>query len=186
MTTVIKLEPNNKGEKDRLFVKEFMPYNDALYNFAYSITHDEDESNDLVQETLLKAYKYFDNYEMGTKAKSWLFKILHNLYINEYRKKSKMPFRLDYEDYLANEDRFDDRTYVVKQNMGDELVNAMNHLPPQYRTLIILRDVEGYSYEELSNIFDIPLGTLKVKLHKSRNKFKQLLEKQGFSYRKSA
>ena len=91
--TLVEKGNLSKSSKDRIFNKEFLPQMDALYNFAFHLTLDEDDANDLVQETFLKAYRFIDSYQQGTNAKAWLFKILKNGFINEYRKKNKATFK---------------------------------------------------------------------------------------------
>src|SRR6476660_3928569 len=86
----------SKEEKDRRFEAELMPVIGPLYNFAFRLTLDEDDANDLVQETYLKAYRFFDYFEQGTNAKAWLFRILKNSFINDFRRKSKQPAKVDY------------------------------------------------------------------------------------------
>ena len=81
----------NTERRERIFDGEFMPQIDALYTFAYHLTYNEDDANDLVQDTYLKAYRFIDNYIEGTNAKAWLFKILKNAFINQYRKRTKQP-----------------------------------------------------------------------------------------------
>ncbi|MFK7900019.1 MAG: sigma-70 family RNA polymerase sigma factor [Cyclobacteriaceae bacterium] len=183
---------NAKLEKDKLFQSEFMPYIDPLYNFAYRLTFDEDDANDLVQETYLKAYRFFDSYQQGTNAKAWLFRILKNSFINDFRKKSKQPAKVDYqevESYYNSEDTpqehtIDLRSDTVQHMMGDEITNALNSLGVDFRSIIILCDLEGFTYEELSKILDIPIGTVRSRLHRARNllkeKLKDYAEKRGF------
>jgi RNA polymerase sigma factor (sigma-70 family) len=91
--TLVEKGNLSKSSKDRIFNKEFLPQMDALYNFAFHLTLDEDDANDLVQETFLKAYRFIDSYQQGTNAKAWLFKILKNGFINEYRKKNEAAFK---------------------------------------------------------------------------------------------
>ena len=126
----------SKEEKDRRFQAELMPVLDPLYNFAYRLTLDEDDANDLVQETYLKAYRFFEYFEPGTNAKAWLFRILKNSFINDFRKKSKQPAKV-----------------------------------------IILCDLEGFTYEEMAKVLDIPIGTVRSRLHRARNFLKEKLEK---------
>jgi RNA polymerase sigma factor (sigma-70 family) len=85
-------------EKNHIFDQEFMPHIDSMYNFAYSLTFDEDDAKDLVQDTYLKAYRFINSFEQGTNAKAWLFRILKNSFINDYRKKSKQPAKIDYQE----------------------------------------------------------------------------------------
>lgn len=174
---------SNKAEKDATFEREFMPHIDSLYNFAYRLAYDEDDANDLVQDTFLKAYRFFDSYEQGTNAKAWLFRILKNSFINEYRKKSKQPAKVDYnevESYYNSEDTeanatVDLRIDTVKDMMGDEITNALNSLDLDFRTIIILSDLEGFKYEEMAKILDIPIGTVRSRLHRARNMLKEQL-----------
>ena len=83
--------------KNAKFVKDFMPLLKSLYNFAYRLTLDEDDANDLVQDTYMKAFRFYDTFEQGTNSKAWLFRILKNSFINEYRRKAKQPGKVDYQ-----------------------------------------------------------------------------------------
>lgn len=179
----------SKEEKDLRFETELMPVIDPLYNFAYRLTLDEDDANDLVQETYLKAYRFFEYFEQGTNAKAWLFRILKNSFINDFRKKSKQPAKVDYseiEGYYNTEDvdadsevgtTSDMRTQSVQDLIGDEVASALNSLPVDFRTVIILCDLEGFTYEEMAKILDIPIGTVRSRLHRARNFLKEKLEK---------
>jgi RNA polymerase sigma factor (sigma-70 family) len=168
---------------EELFEKEFMPHIDALYNFAFHLTLNEEDSNDLVQDTFLKAYRFIDSYERGTNAKAWLFQILKNSFINEYRRKVRHPGEVDYEDYIAYQDsdesshvgELDLRDDVFKGLIGDEVTKALNDLPIDFRTVILLCDIEGFSYEEIARIINIPIGTVRSRLHRARNLMKEKL-----------
>lgn len=172
------------GKRHKLFVDEFMDYLDSLYNFAYRLTLDEDDANDLVQDTYLKAYRFFDSYEPGTNAKAWLFRILKNSFINEFRKKSKQPAKVDYNDLentYNSEDADSNKTTDLrieseKDKIGDEVAKALNSLDVDFRTAIILCDLEGFTYEEMSKILDIPIGTVRSRLHRARNLLKEKLK----------
>ena len=174
---------SSKTEKDRIFESEFFPHADALYNFAYHLTYHEEEANDLVQETFLKAYRFIDSYQLGTNAKAWLFKILKNGFINDYRKKSKRPNRVDFEDVVNYHDsenqkasgNVDLRQEIFQNMLGDELSIAINSLPEDFKTAILLCDIEGFTYEEISKIVDIPIGTVRSRLHRARNMLKEKL-----------
>ena len=173
----------DKQRRDALFEREFMPFIDALYNFAYRLTLDEDDANDLVQETYLKAYRFFDSYEPGTNAKAWLFRILKNSFINEFRKKSKEPAKVDYQEVETyyNSDDVDEsittdlRLETVQDLLGDEIATALNALAVDFRTVIILCDLEGFTYEEMAKILNIPIGTVRSRLHRARNLLKDKL-----------
>ena len=172
-----------KKQKDELFEREFFPHIDALYNFAFHLTYNEDDANDLVQETYLKAYRFSNSYVEGTNAKAWLFKILKNAFINEYRKKAKRPTKVDYEDVVNYHDQedtqyvgtLDMRQEIFRDMMGDEVTKAVNALPVDFKTVVLLCDVEGFTYEEIAKIIDIPIGTVRSRLHRARHMLKDQL-----------
>lgn len=177
-------ENNITAEQQKVFDEEFLPHIDALFNFAMTLSnYSEEDANDLVQETYLKAFRFIDKYRQGTNAKAWLFKILKNAFINQYRRRSKQPTPVDYEDFTGYHDG-DDSSYVgyldlreeIFQNMmGDEITTAINSLPVDFRTVILLCDVEDFTYEEISKIVDIPIGTVRSRLHRARNMLKERL-----------
>ena len=98
MSTEIDTAPAlTESQARALFEKEFVPHMDAMYNFALKLTNDEDEAQDLVQDTCMKAYRFIHSFEPGTYAKAWLFRILKNNFINDYRKKSRGPSKVEFE-----------------------------------------------------------------------------------------
>ncbi len=176
-------------DKVKIFDHEFMPHIDSMYNFAYRLTYDEDDSKDLVQDTYLKSYRFINSFQQGTNAKAWLFRILKNSFINDFRKKSKQPSKVDYqevESFYNSEGTekaatTDLRIDALKDMIGDEIATALNSLAVDFRTVIILCDLEGFTYEEMAKILDIPIGTVRSRLHRARNLLKEKLE----SYAKS-
>lgn len=180
-TTVRKTYSEVK--KVQVFESEFMPHIDSMYNFAYRLTFDEDEAKDLVQDTYLKAYRFINSFQEGTNAKAWLYRILKNSFINDYRKKSKQPSKVDYqevEQFYNSEDTpssatVDLRMETTKDMIGDEISNALNSLAIDFRTVIILCDLEGFTYEEMAKILDIPIGTVRSRLHRARNLLREKL-----------
>lgn len=175
----------NYSEKDKseIFDNEFMVHVDSMYNFAYRLTFDSDDAKDLVQDTYLKAFRFINSFERGTNAKAWLFRILKNSFINEFRKKSKQPAKVDYnevEQFYNSDDAgeritTDLRVETVQHMIGDEISGALNNIPVDFRTVIILSDLEGFTYEEMSKILDIPIGTVRSRLHRARNMLKEKL-----------
>ncbi len=174
-----------KEKYSKIFNEEFLPHADALKTFAFHLTYNESDANDLVQETYMKAYRFVDRYLQGTNAKAWLFKILKNAYINEYRKKAKRPNRVDFEDFINYHDAEDEggstgyldlREEIFDSIMGDEVTVAINSLPVDFRTVILLCDIEGFKYEEISKIIDIPIGTVRSRLFRARNMLKEKLK----------
>ena len=174
----------NDSKANRVFHDEFMPHIDALKTFAYHLSYDESYADDLVQETYMKAFRFIDKYDEGTNAKAWLFKILKNAYINDYRKKSKRPTQVDYQEivtYHSSDDAggqsyLDLREELFDKMMGDEVTMAINSLPIDFRTVILLCDIEGFTYEEISKIIDVPIGTVRSRLFRARNMLKEKLK----------
>jgi len=172
-----------EAEKAKVFSDEFMPHINSMYNFAYRLTLDADDAKDLLQDTYLKAFRFIDSFQQGTNAKAWLFRILKNSFINDYRKKSKEPSKVDYqevESYYNSEDvdrqiTPDLRVEALNNMIGDEISNALNALDVDFRTVIILCDLEGFKYEEMAKILDIPIGTVRSRLHRARNLLKEKL-----------
>jgi RNA polymerase sigma factor (sigma-70 family) len=168
-----------------VFEKEFMPHMDAMYNFALKLTADEDDAQDLVQDTCLKAYRFINSFEPGTYAKAWLFRILKNNFINDYRKKSRGPSKVEFEwveQSISGEDEAAEPAYfadlqaeTVNDMLGDEITAALQSLPVDFRMIIILCDLEEFSYEEMAKILDIPIGTVRSRLHRARTLLKTKL-----------
>ena len=184
-----KRQDLSSEEKQEIFDNEFLPHIDSLYNFGYYLTNDEDEAKDLLQETYLRAYKYINYYQKGTNAKAWLLRILKNTFINDYRKKSKKPVHLSFEDFYTGDDSEDTgfidlRQEVFDSLIGDEVSRALNALPVDYRLIILLCDIEGFKYEEIAKIIDVPIGTVRSRLHRARNmlkdKLKDYAHKKGY------
>ena len=167
-----------------IFENEFMPHIDALKTFAYHLCYQESYANDLVQETYLKAFRFIDKYDEGTNSKAWLFKILKNAYINDYRKKSKRPTQVDYQEIVTYHNSegtnfpsyMDLREEIFDNMMGDEVTIAINALPIDFRTVLLLCDIEGFTYEEISKIVDVPIGTVRSRLFRARNMLKDKLK----------
>ena len=137
------------------------PLLDSMYRTALRMTKNSDDAEDLVQETCLKAYRYFDRFEDGSNLKAWIFKILTNLFINRYRKKAKDLF---------------DRT------LGTDVSAAIDALPDDFRIVVVMAFIEGLSYEEISEALDVPMGTVKSRLHRGR----KMLQKSLYQYARKA
>lgn len=165
------------------FETEMLPHMAALYNFALRMTGDRDDAKDLVQETYMKAYRFFDKYSQGTNAKAWLFRIMKNSYINRYRKESKEPDKIDYDDvkdfYASVKDSTVDTNDLQEKIFGnlfeDEVAEALQELPEDFRTVVILCDIEGYTYEEIADFIEIPIGTVRSRLHRGRKMLRSML-----------
>ncbi len=185
MEVEVKDKIYSLGNARDVFEKEFMPHMDAMYNFALKLTADEDDAQDLVQDTCLKAYRFINSFEPGTYAKAWLFRILKNNFINDYRKKSRGPSKVEFEwveQSISGEDEAAEPAYfadlqaeTVNDMLGDEITAALQSLPVDFRMIIILCDLEEFSYEEMAKILDIPIGTVRSRLHRARTLLKTKL-----------
>lgn len=185
------LESKSKIDTKQLYIdfeKEAIPHMNAVYNFALRMTGDQDDANDLVQETYLKAFRFFDKFEKGTNCKAWLFRILKNSFINDYRKTTKEPDKVDYEDVQnfyenikSDEVEFQHYEQDAFSNLlDDEITQVLSALPEDFRTVIILSDIEGFTYEEIADFVDIPVGTVRSRLHRAR----KMLYAQLYDYAK--
>jgi RNA polymerase sigma-70 factor (ECF subfamily) len=173
-------------KKHTEFEAEALPHMDVLYNFALRTTGNEDDARDLLQETYLKAYRFWDKYEKGTNIRAWLFRIMKNSYINRYRKETKEPDKVDYADienfYNAiraeSTDSNDLQEHLYGNLLGDEVTKALQSLPDDFRTVVILSDIEGLTYEEIAEFVDCPIGTVRSRLHRGR----KLLQEKLYDY----
>jgi RNA polymerase sigma-70 factor (ECF subfamily) len=171
------------------FEREALVQLDALHNFAMRLCSDEHQSKDLVQETMLKACSFFHTYKPGTNCRAWLFQICKNSYINSYRRKRYEPVLMDFQNEAAvwnsvsdGEDPWtphpqmsDETTYQMQTEFfSDEVMTALDSLPHDYQTALLLSDIESYTYEEIAEFTSAPIGTVRSRIHRGR---KMLAEK---------
>jgi RNA polymerase sigma-70 factor (ECF subfamily) len=163
-----------------------LPYMEPLYTAALRMTRNPADAEDLVQETFLKAYRAFEGFQEGTNLKAWLYKILTNTYINSYRAAKRRPEKADVEDI---EDLYLYRRTVDPSNaMGrsaedevlssftdDEVKAALDSLPEAFRIAVLLADVEGFSYREIAEITEVPIGTVMSRIHRGRRALQKAL-----------
>jgi RNA polymerase sigma-70 factor (ECF subfamily) len=177
-----------KKRIDQRFEEEIVVHMDPLFGAAMRLCRDPGESDDLVQETFLKAYRFFHQYEQGTNAKAWLFRILTNTYINRYRKRrteSEVVSRLD---LVEHQDRIlqpkemevwsNPETAFFERHVGHEVVEALGALSEDYRVVIELVDLQGFSYREAADIMGTPIGTVMSRLYRAR----RILQSQLYDY----
>ncbi len=170
------------------FDSQVMPYLDSLYNTAYRMTRSSEDAEDLVQETYFKAYKYYDKFEEGTNLKAWLFKILKNTFINNYRKRKLEPRSVDFAEIEDSFERIvrrdntdqpaDPEAEYFHGVLDDDVKKALDSLPYDYRMVVVLADLEDFSYKEIAEILDCPVGTVMSRLYRGR----KLLEKALLKY----
>jgi RNA polymerase sigma-70 factor (ECF subfamily) len=165
-----------ESEKQRSFEREALPHADLLYSYALRMTNNRADADDLVQETYLKAYRFWESYEQGTNIRAWLFRILKNSYINRYRKEVREPDKVEYDDvkslYTTRGEGTADQNDLQESMFGnlldDEITTAIASLPDEFRTVVILCDIETLTYEEVATFMDCPLGTVRSRLHRGR------------------
>lgn len=179
------MSAHSKSAKQIEFEQEALPHADLLYNYALRMTNNQADADDLVQESFLKAYRFWDKYEKGTNIRAWLFRIMKNSYINRYRRESKAPDTVDYDeiqnfyDSIREEaaDAHDLQSSVFNNLLDDDVATAVANLPEDFRTVVILCDIEGLTYEEIAEFVAIPLGTVRSRLHRGRNLLRVRLTK---------
>ncbi len=168
-----------------------MPFMNQLFATAMRMTRNRADAEDLVQETFLKGYRAYERFEEGTNLRAWLFRILTNNYINTYRKKQRRPSQTDLEDVqdlylyrrlggneLASIGRSAEDELFDQITDGD-ILDALDELPEQYRSAVMLADVEGFAYKEIAEILDVPIGTVMSRLHRGRKKLQEQLYSFG-------
>jgi RNA polymerase sigma-70 factor (ECF subfamily) len=169
------------------FAEDAMPFMDALYTAAMRMTHNAADAEDLVQETFLRGYRGYPRFEEGTNLRAWLYRILTNTFINSYRSKQRRPQESDLgevEDlYLyrrlggleASQRGRSAEDELMDVVTDSEVKAALDELPEQFRVAVLLADVEGFSYKEIADILDIPIGTVMSRLHRGRKGLQRLL-----------
>jgi len=172
------------------FEDEALKHLDALYRTALRMTRNPSDAEDLVQDALVRAYRFYDRFEPGTNFRAWLFKILTNTYINSYRRKQGRPQESSLEDteefFLYNQlsgdegDRVTDVEDTVLDRLGaDAIQRAIDQLPPQFRTTVQLSDVEGLSYAEIAEATGVAKGTVMSRLFRGRRQLQRALWEQA-------
>jgi RNA polymerase sigma-70 factor (ECF subfamily) len=167
------------------FARDAMQYAPQLYSTARRMTGNPSDAEDLVQDTYLRAWRGFHSFQEGTNLRAWLFRILTNSYINTYRAKQRRPQETDLDDvedlYLYKRVRsIDPSTRSAEDTLfelftDDEVKSALEDLPDTFRVAVLLADVQGFSYKEIAEMLDIPIGTVMSRLHRGRKAMQKRL-----------
>jgi RNA polymerase sigma-70 factor, ECF subfamily len=180
------------NQHHRQFEKEMIPFMDMLYSYAFYLSGDKQQADDLLQDTYLKAYRFYNKFERGTNAKAWLYRIMKNTYINEYRRTHRQPEIVEYDEQISayqmlpgvgsSIDEF--RDALENKSFDDTMATAIAALPEKFKSVIVLRDIEDLPYEEIADLLEVPIGTVRSRLHRARSllfdKLKDYARDRGF------
>jgi len=158
------------------FEEEAIPYLGQLYPVAVRMTRGREDAEDLVQETMAKAWAAFQNYEPGTNLRAWLYRIMTNTFISSYRRRDRMPLllqddvvdRMEQPAWPAGTSTRSAEAEALDRMPAAEIRRAMRELPEDFRTVVYLADVEGYTYHETAALMGTPIGTVMSRLHRAR------------------
>ena len=190
---MLKLKKTHKKLSE--FEQVALVHIDSVYNVALRLTRNTSDAEDLVQETYLKAFRFFAKFQSGTNCKAWLLKILTNLFNNKYRQRIKEPPQVSYdeieEDFLYSrllkgtlEPNENPEQILFSQIVEDDVKKVMDNLPQEFRMVVILSFIEDCSYKEIAEIMDTNIGTVKSRLHRGRTMLQKALyeyaKKRGF------
>ncbi len=197
MTDELTRAPEGETDEERSarFERDALPYLDQLYGAAMRLTRNPADAEDLVQETYAKAFSSFHQFRPGTNLKAWMYRILNNAFITNYRKKQREPKKSDaaeLEDWqMYSASMHDSRglqsaeSEAMERIPDQEIRDALAAIPEDRRLAVYLADVEGFAYKEIAEILEIPLGTVMSRLHRGRSQLRELLAEyaadRGFS-----
>jgi RNA polymerase sigma-70 factor (ECF subfamily) len=173
------------AEKRKLFEAEALPHLDAVYAMAVRLVHNADDANDLLQETVLRAWRFFDQFQPGTNCRAWLLTILFNNFRNGYRRASReqpasatgdFDHRLEAASFSEQPREANPETAVSARSLDREVEGAFNSIPDEFRSALLLIDVQELSYREASQVLEVPVGTIKSRVSRGRTLMRQALQ----------
>lgn len=176
---------NSEISSDRkLFEDEVIQYLNGLYCYALNLSRNEEEAQDLVQETYERALKSYRQYRLGTNARAWLFAILRNTFLNIRRQAQKNPVKTRFEEQeeialatipVTPPLGTDPQKEFLRKLLVKDIKNALNRLPEEFKSAVILCDIEGFSYKEIASVLSVPIGTVRSRIHRGRAYLQKML-----------
>ena len=170
---------------DADFQEEALPHLDALYRYALRLTRNDKDAEDLLQDTFLRAYRFWEKYKKGSNCKAWLFRIMKNQFLNRIDKNKRTPDQTSLDDteewYLYGQLK-DNGAETVKndpakifeiKDWGEQIQEAIDRLPDEFKEPLVLYDGEGMSYQEISDLLELPIGTVRSRLNRARKKLQK-------------
>ena len=182
-TEAARTEEQDRELRER-FERDALPILPSLYGAALRMTRNPQDAEDLIQETFLRAYRGFAGFTPGTNVKAWLYRILTNTFINSYRKRQREPVTVledeipDWYLYGTEQSEESAEAEVLERMPDEDVKEALDALPEQFRMAVWLADVEGFSYKEIAEILDIPIGTVMSRLHRGRKALEERLRQR--------
>ena len=176
------------------FQTEALPHLDALYRYALRLTRSDKDAEDLLQDTFLRAFRFWGNYQKGTNCKAWLFRVMKNLFLNKVDKKKRSPDSTSLDDteewYLYSQlkdagpeaAREDPAAIFELKDWTEEIQAAIERLPDEFREPLVLFDGEGLSYQEIADLLEVPIGTVRSRLNRARKKLQRELAPTMVAY----
>jgi RNA polymerase sigma-70 factor (ECF subfamily) len=181
--SAMAIDAESRNEKFEAVALEHI---DSIYRFALSMAENESDASDLVQDTYLRAYRFFDKFEEGTNCKAWLITILRNTFINTIRRSKRHPQMVHLSEMeergLDLSVEGDPEEWISDDLFSDDVSAAIDSLPAVYRNVVLMADVEGLSYKEISDTVDCPIGTVMSRLCRGRRLLKKRLKKYAAQY----
>lgn len=183
--TRVRVDP---AEKRRRFESLAEPLAREILNAALRMTHDRDDAEDLAQESFVRAYAGFHQFESGTNFKAWLYRILTNTYINQYRKRARTPDSIAWEDVTPDLEHkvlegsgsgTNPEDLLLNRVLDEDIKNALRNLDESFRMVVILSDLQGLTYQEIADSLRIPMGTVRSRLCRGRRMLKKMLMSYG-------
>lgn len=181
----LRAEADELAERRRLFQEQALPFMDQLYGAAMRMTRNPADASDLVQETFVKAFAAFSQFEQGTNLKAWLYRILTNTFINVYRKKQRDPYQGtidEMEDWqlggaesATSSSSRSAEAEAIDRMPASAVKDALQAIPEDFRLAVYFADVEGFAYQEIADIMKTPVGTVMSRLHRGRRLLRELL-----------